>query len=171
MIRIVQTRVVWKAVILGWGAAIIAGIVLNLIFRAANYWLFDAGPLGLADTTALVTISLISGFLAHSVGGYVAGRGSRSWGGLSGAMVAVLGAIAVIAAVFVVAAIALATAGAVFAGGVSLPAPRGGLGGVLIALLVLFLVNLCGGYLGGKLGELEGGTVRTSRRSPTRKER
>jgi hypothetical protein len=159
-----RQNVVWKFVVFGWVAAIVVGIVLNLIFRAANRWLFDAGPLGLEDTAALVTISLISGLLAHSVGGYVAGRGARYRGGLNGAMVALLGTAAVIAAVVVVAAIALATAGAVFAGDASLSVPRGGLGGVLITLLVLFLVNLLGGYLGGKLGELEVGLVRPSRK-------
>ncbi|MDN5697517.1 MAG: hypothetical protein L0G70_06010 [Rubrobacter sp.] len=171
MIRTMQTRVVWRAVVFGWGAAIVAGIVLNVVFRGANRWVFGAGTLRLEDTAALVTISLISGLLAHSVGGYVAGRGSRSWGGLNGAMVAVLGTAAVIAAVIVVAAIALATAGAVFAGDVAFSVPRGGLGGILIALITLFLTNLLGGYLGGKLGELEVGLVGTSRGSPSGKGR
>ncbi len=152
---------------MGWAAAILTGIAFNLVFRVAHRWLFDGASLEFADTPALVTISLISGFLAHSVGGYAAGRGSRSWGGLNGAMVAVLGTAAVIAAFVIVAAIALATAGALFTGGVSLPpALTGSGGGLLLALLALFIFNLLGGYLGGKLGELEIGLLRGSGGTP-----
>ena len=166
MIQSLKTSVSWKAVLLGWAAAVVTGIVLNLMFRAANYWVFDAGPLGLRDTAALVTISLIVGFLAHGVGGYLAGRIARYRGGLNGAMVAVLGTVAVIAAVIMVAAIVLATAGALFSGGVPLTMPRGGVGGILIALVALFLANLLGGYLGGELGEFEVGLGRPSGKPP-----
>lgn len=153
---------------MGWTAAILTGVVFNLVFRAAHRWLFDGASLEFADTTALVTISLVSGFLAHSVGGYVTGRGSRSWGGLNGAMVAVLGTAAVVAAFVIVAAIALATAGALFTGGVSLPPALAGFGGgLLLALLALFVFNLLGGYLGGKLGELEIGLLRRSNEPPS----
>lgn len=151
---------------MGWAAAILTGIVFNLVFRAAHRWLFDGGSLELADTPALVSISLISGFLAHSVGGYATGRRARTWGGLNGAMVAVLGTAAVIAALVLVAAIALATAGAVFPGNLSLPPSTSGIGGILLALLSLFVFNLLGGYLGGKLGELEIGLLRRSREAP-----
>lgn len=166
MIRAAYEKIIWRAVAAGWAVAILTGIVFNLVFRGAHRFLFDGASLEFADTTALVIISLISGFLAHSVGGYAAGRGSRSWGGLNGAMVAVLGTAAVLAAFFVVAAIALATAGALFAGGLSLPPALAGLGGgLLIALLALFIFNLLGGYLGGKLGELEIGLLRGSGRT------
>lgn len=161
MIQAARERIAWRAVVLGWIAAILSGIAFNLLFRAAHRWLFGGESLEFADTTALVTISLISGFLAHSVGGYAAGRRAGSWGGLNGAMVAVLGTAAVLAAAVVVATIALATAGAVFTGGVSLPPAVGRLGSsLLVALLALFVLNLGGGYLGGKLGELEVGLVR-----------
>lgn len=157
MLRKTVERVRWQAVFVGWGVAILAGIAINLIFRAAHYGLFGGESLTLSDTTALVTISLISGFLAHSVGGYAAGYRARTSGGLNGAMVAVLGTAAVVAAFVVVAAILLATAGALFAEGSPDPPVTltGGLAGRLtITALILFLVNLTGGYLGGKLGEL-----------------
>lgn len=72
-------------------------------------------------------------------------------------MVAVLGTAAVVGAVVIVAAIALATAGALF--GADGPAAPVSLTGELVArlavtALILFLVNLTGGYLGGKLGEI-----------------
>lgn len=168
MIRAASGRIIWRAVATGWAAAILTGVVFNLVFRVAHRFLFDGAPLQFADTPALITISLISGFLAHSVGGYAAGRSSRSWGGLNGAMVAVLGTAAVIAAFVIVAAIALATAGALFAGGISLPPALAGLGGgLLLVLLALFVLNLLGGYVGGKLGELEIGLLRRSNEPPS----
>jgi uncharacterized membrane protein len=70
-------------------------------------------------------------------------------GGLNGAMTAVFGLILGL----VVSAI-LAVLGVTFAEGVAMPPANFGLaGGVLLAGLVLFLVNLFGGYVGGKLGE------------------
>lgn len=138
--------------ILGWASAIAAGVALNLVFRVAHYGLFDGSSLEFSDTTALVTISMISGFLAHSVGGYVAGRGDS--GGLNGAMVAVLGTAAIVAAIVLIAAVALATAGAVFAGLSDIPVSGELAGRLAITAFVLFLVNLAGGFLGGKLGSL-----------------
>lgn len=168
MIRAAYEKITWRAVAVGWAVAILTGIVFNLVFRVAHRFLFDGAPLQFADTAALVTISLISGFLAHSAGGYAAGRSSGSRGGLNGAMVAVLGTAAVVAAFIVAAAIALATAGALFVGGVSLPPALSGTGGgLLIVLLALFVFNLLGGYLGGKLGELEIGLLRSSRKAPS----
>lgn len=150
-------RVNWGAVVFGWAVAILTGIVFNLLFRAAHYGLFGGESLTLSDATALVTISMISGFLAHSAGGYAAGYRSRVSGGLNGAMVAVLGTAAVVAAFVIVGAIALATAGALFGEGG--PAAPVSLAGELVlrlavTALILFLVNLTGGYLGGKLGEI-----------------
>ena len=55
----------------------------------------------------------------------------------------------------IVLAIILAIFGVVFTGGVALPPVNFGLAvAALLAGLVLFLVNLLGGYLGGKLGAL-----------------
>lgn len=142
----------WRAVVLGWGVAIAAGVSFNLVFRVAHYGLFGGASLELSDTTALVTISVISGFLAHSVGGYVAGRGD--FGGLNGAMVAVLGTAALFAAFLLIAAVALATAGALFADGSALPPLGEEMPDIATFAFVLFLVNLAGGFLGGKLGYL-----------------
>lgn len=156
-LRKIAGRVSWRAVIAGWAVAILTGIVFNLAFRAAHYGLFGGESLTLSDTTALVTISMISGFLAHSAGGYAAGSRARASGGLNGAMVAVLGTVAVVAAFVIVAAIFLATAGALFAEGS--PEPLVGLsaelvGRLAVTALILFFVNLTGVYLGGKLGEV-----------------
>jgi hypothetical protein len=150
-------RVRWGAVVVGWAVAILTGIVFNLVFQAAHYGLFGGDSLTLSDTTALVTISMISGFLAHAAGGYAAGYRARGSGGLNGAMVAVLGTAAVVAAFVIVAAIALATAGALFGeGGPAAPVSMTGdlVARLAVTALVLFLVNLTGGYLGGKLGEI-----------------
>ena len=50
--------------------------------------------------------------------------------------------------------VVLAALGVTFAQGVAIPPANFGLaGGVLLVGLVLFLVNLFGGYIGGKLGE------------------
>lgn len=147
-------RIRWRAVIFGWVSAILAGIFFNLIFRAAHYGLFGGESLEFSDTTALVAISMISGFLAHSVGGYVAGRRAGVSGGLNGAMVAVLGTAAIVAAFVLIAAVALATAGAVFAEGGVASLTGGMVWRLAVAALILFLVNLAGGFLGGKLGSL-----------------
>jgi hypothetical protein len=150
-----RVNIRWKAVVAGWLVAILAGIVGNALFWLAHLVLF-AGTPPEYDTTALVTISLISGFLAHFVGGYVAGRRAGVAGGLNGAMTAVLGSIVLILSVVLVPAVIAATAGALLAG--ELPVPdvaAGAAGRILLALLALFLLNLAGGFFGGKLGEWE----------------
>lgn len=150
-------RINWKAVVIGWISAIVAGLAMNLIFRAAHYGLFSGESLTLADATALVTISMISGFLAHSVGGYVAGRRAGDSGWINGAAVAVLGTAALLAAFVLLAAVALATAGALvspgdLAGGIP---PADLFRQLAISAVILFLVNLAGGALGGALGGLD----------------
>lgn len=165
MFRGVSEKMNWRAVIVGWAVAIATGIVINLLFEAAHIWLFGGNPLDPAElTTAVLTISLVSGFLAHFAGGYVAGRRARTSGGLHGAMVAILGFLFVVAAVAIVAAIVVATAGIVLVeGGLSLPSVTLGLaGGALLASLALLVLNLLGGFFGGKLGEWETGPVSTS---------
>lgn len=53
-----------------------------------------------------------------------------------------------------VVSIVLALFGAIFAGGVAMPPATFGLtGDILLTGLLLLLVNLFGGYIGGKLGE------------------
>jgi hypothetical protein len=165
MFRSVSEKTNWRAVILGWAVAIAAGIVLNLLFEAAHVLLFGGETLDAASpTTGVVAISLISGLLAHFAGGYVAGRRARVYGGLHGAMVAVLGFLFVVVAVAVVSAILLATAGVVLVErGVPLPSVTLGFaGGALLASLALLALNLLGGFFGGKLGEWERGPVSTS---------
>jgi hypothetical protein len=165
MFRSVSEKVNWRAVILGWAVAIVAGIVLNLLFEAAHILLFGGEALNAANlTTVVVTISLISGFLAHFAGGYVAGRRARVSGGLHGVMVAILGFVFVVVAVAIVSAILVATAGIVLIeGGLPLPSVTLGFaGGALLASLALLILNLLGGLFGGKLGEWETGPVSTS---------
>ena len=158
-------KIRWKAVILGWVVAIATGIVLNLLFEAAHILLFSGDALDAANlTTAVVTISLLSGFLAHFVGGYVAGRRAATDGGLHGVMVAVLGFIFVVVAVIVVTAIVAATAGLVLVErGIPFPSlTLGFAGGALLASLALLILNLLGGFFGGVLGEWEIGPTGTS---------
>jgi hypothetical protein len=165
MFRSVSEKVNWRAVILGWAVAIVAGIVLNLLFEAAHILLFGGEALNAANlTTVVVTISLISGFLAHFAGGYVAGRRARVSGGLHGVMVAILGFVFVVVAVAIVSAILVATAGIfLIEGGLPLPSVTLGFaGGALLASLALLILNLLGGLFGGKLGEWETGPVSTS---------
>jgi hypothetical protein len=165
MFRSVSQKTNWRAVVLGWAVAIAAGIALNLLFEAAHVLLFGGGGLNAANlTTGVVVISLLSGFLAHFAGGYVAGRRARASGGLHGVMVAILGFCFVVVAVAVVAAILLATAGVVLVeGGIPLPSVTLGFaGGALLASLALLALNLLGGFFGGKLGEWERGPVSTS---------
>ena len=160
MIRNVSERVIWRAVIFGWAVAIVTGIVLNLIFEAAHVLLFGGEALDAANpTTAVVAISLLSGFLAHFAGGYVAGRRARVAGGLHGVMVAILGFLFVVVAVAVVSAIVLATAGVFLVeGGMPFPSfTLGFAGGALLATLALLALNVLGGFFGGKLGEWESG--------------
>jgi hypothetical protein len=165
MFRGVSERTSWRAVIIGWAVAIAAGIVLNLLFETAHVLLFGGNVLNPDNlTTALVTLSLLSGFLAHFAGGYVAGRMARAHGGLQGVMVAVLGFVFVVTAALIISAIVVATAGLFLVeGGVALPALTLGLaGGALIASLALLALNLLGGFFGGKLGEWETGPVDSS---------
>jgi hypothetical protein len=165
VLRSVSQRTNWRAVIFGWAVAIATGIVLNILFEAAHVLLFGGEALSAASpTTGVVAISLVSGFLAHFAGGYVAGRRARASGGLHGAMVAILGFVFVVVAAAVVSAILLATAGIVVVeGGVPLPSVTLGFaGGALLASLALLALNLLGGFFGGKLGEWERGPVGTS---------
>jgi hypothetical protein len=163
--RGISERLNWRAVITGWAAAIATGVALNLLFEAAHVLLFGGDVLSPDNlTTALVTLSLLSGFLAHFAGGYVAGRRARAHGGLQGATVAILGFLFVVAAAVILSAIVVATAGLFLVeGGIALPAlTLGFAGGALLASLALLALNLLGGFFGGVLGEWERGPVGTS---------
>jgi peptidoglycan biosynthesis protein MviN/MurJ (putative lipid II flippase) len=163
--RGVQEKLSWRAVIYGWIVAIVTGVVLNVLFETAHVFLFGGQVLNPDNlTTALITLSLLSGFLSHFIGGYVAGRKAQVYGGLQGAMVAILGFLFVVVAAVAISAIVVATAGLFLVeGGLALPSMTLGLaGGALLASLVLLALNLLGGYFGGKMGEWERGPVATS---------
>lgn len=165
MFRNLSEKLNWGAVIWGWAVAIVAGVVVNILFEAAHVLLFGGEALSTENfTTAVVAISLVSGFLAHFAGGYVAGRRARARGGLHGVMVAILGFLFVVVAVAVISAIAVATAGIFLVeGGIPFPSVTLGFaGGALLASLALLLLNVLGGFFGGKLGEWERGPVGTS---------
>ncbi|ABG03636.1 hypothetical protein Rxyl_0666 [Rubrobacter xylanophilus DSM 9941] len=138
----------WGAVALGWLVAVLAGIVispaLRLLYGAAIGPELDRGEL----TAGLVAVSMGSGFLAYLVGGYAAARMAGGAGGTHGALTAVYGLV-----VGVVLGVVLGLLGLVFVEGVALPPATFGLAGeALVAGLVLFVVNLVGGYAGGRLG-------------------
>jgi hypothetical protein len=139
----------WRSVALGWFVAAVIGSLLSLLFSVLYDLVDDASAEGGEVTAGFVVISLVSGFLAYLVGGFVAGRSAGYSGGLNGAMTAVFGLV-----LGLVVAVILAIVGMTFAEGVAMPPANFGLSdGVLFASLVLFLVNLFGGYVGGKLGE------------------
>jgi hypothetical protein len=163
MLRRITDRLSWRAVLVGWVVAVVTGIVVNLVFEAAHIFLFGGDALTATNpTAAVVTISLLSGFLAHFAGGYVAGRRAGVDGGLHGAAVAILGTLFLISAVTVVAAIAVATAGILFVeGAIPFPPVTVGLArGALLTGLALLLLNLVGAFFGGTLGQWEVGPAR-----------
>ncbi len=139
----------WGAVSLGWVAAVLAGFAINPFLRSL-YGLLAESPGRRGDfTLAIVVVSLLSGFLAYLIGGYVAAKQARGSGGTNGAMTAVFGLL-----VGSVLAIILTVFGMVFPEGVALPPAGFGFDDeVLLAGVFLFLVNLFGGFVGGKLGE------------------
>ncbi len=142
-----ETR--WGAVGLGWVVAVLAGIVISPILRLL-YGLFAEPPVERGEfTAAVVVVSLVSGFLAYLIGGYAAARLAGHAGGKHGALTAVFGLI-----VGIVLAAVLSLFGVLFVEGVAVPPVGFGLAGAaLIAGLLLFLVNLFGGFVGGKLGD------------------
>jgi uncharacterized membrane protein len=137
------------AVLLGWGVAVVSGLGLDYLLRALYRQV--AGPLssGGGFSTTVVVVSLVAGFLAYLLGGFVAGRLSPRRSGLSGAVTATVGlALGVVLALF------LAESGRFFTEAVALPPANFGFSGKgLLSALSLFLANLFGGYVGGKLGE------------------
>ena len=142
-----ETR--WEAVGLGWAVAVLAGIVIFSILRLL-YGFFAEPPIERGEfTAAVLVVSLVSGFLAYLMGGYAAARLAGYAGGKHGALTAVFGLIAGI----VLAAI-LSLFEVLFAEGVAVPPVSFGLtGAALVAGLLLFLVNLFGGFVGGNVGE------------------
>ena len=134
---------------MGWLVAVLGGVVislaLNFLYELATDFPVERGEF----TLSVVIISLVSGFQAYLVGGYVAGRLARRSGGLNGTMTALFGLIS-----GVILAIILNVYGVIFPEGVAAPPACFGLTAeALLAGLVLFLFNLFGGYLGGQLGK------------------
>jgi hypothetical protein len=140
----------WKSVVVGWLGAAVTGLLVSPLLRSL-YGVAVPPPIGRSDLTAsLVTVSLVSGFIAYLVGGYIAARIARRSGGLHGAMTAVFGLV-----VGIVLTLVLAPFGVVFVEGVATPPVGFGLArqAAMIGGGLLFLVNVFGGYVGGKLGE------------------
>lgn len=142
-------RINLSAVALGWIVAVAAGVLIAPAVRFL-YGLVVELAAGRGEiTSAAAAISVLSGFVAYLIGGYAAGRLSGGSGGLNGALTAVFGVI-----FGVIAAAILSAFGLVFSGGVALPPSAFGVyGAALIVGFFLFLVNLFGGYVGGKVGE------------------
>ncbi len=165
MFSSMSEKIRWRAMIWSWAVAIATGLVLNLLFEAAHILLFGGDLRDAANiTTAVVTISLLSGFLVHFAVGYVSGRRTRTDGGLQGLMVAILGFLFVVAAVVIVSAIVAATASVVLVErGIPLPSlTLGFVGGALLASVALLVLNVLGGFFGGVLGEWEIGPTSAS---------
>ena len=142
----------WGAVVLGWAVAVVVGILTNIIFHQI-YGLLAGPPLEAGELTAtVIVISGASGFLSYLAGGYAAAKRARYSGGRHGALTAVFGLI-----VGVVLALVLVLFGAVLGEGVAEvvvpPASVGPIGAVWAFGAILFLINLFGGLVGGKLGE------------------
>ena len=142
----------WGAAALGWMVASAAGVILSPAIRFL-YGLAARPPAERGEFTAtVVAISVLSGFIAYLLGGYVAGRIAGASGGLNGAMTAVIGL-----AVGLVLTAVLATFGVLFSEGVAVPPAGFGFArAALLAGLLLFVANILGGYVGGKLGEPPG---------------
>lgn len=141
----------WGAVVLGWVVAVVVGLVISLILQGVYALVAEAPREGQEAATAVLVLSVLTGFAAYLVGGYVAGRRAGSAGGLNGAMTAVFGIV-----VGIVLAIILIVLSLIAFGGEGLPTAPVGFGGIaegaFLAVLLVFVANLLGGYLGGRLG-------------------
>ncbi len=151
----------WPAVAIGWVAAVVSSIIIALILGAI-FGVADPAT-GTGAAAGGILISLITGFLAYGIGGYVAARRAGADGPLNGAMVAVFGIIAAIVLAIILAVLGV-VAGLIFSGG-QLSGLQGvsfaegfGLasGGILTAIIVL-IANILGGYVGGRIGGPSGG--------------
>jgi hypothetical protein len=161
----------WVSVVLGWLAALGAGLILSGIVSGIVGAIFGtAGRQGLTEggTTALIGL-LITLLLAFLIGGYVAGRLASRSGLKHGLLVPLLALV-----VTIVLAIVGGLLGVSFIdqlSGVTLPqgaqqsaqqaAPQQGLGTILtVSGILALLFPFIGGALGGGWG------ARTGRRRP-----
>ena len=145
----------WGAVALGWLAAVVTGILLYLILGGIFGLTEGLGTVDPGTATAGGGIAaLIFGFISYLVGGYIAGSRAGTNRPTNGAMTAVFNIIVGLILSILLALLLLLT------GGDNLPAAPVNLGaaagGGFIAVLIGFLVNLAGGYLGGRLSESRG---------------
>jgi hypothetical protein len=143
----------WGAVVLGWMVAVLAGLVIGTIARQA-YGLIAGPPVEGGELTATaVVIFVVSGFLSYLIGGYVAARMAPHSGGRHGALAAVFGLIA--GAILAVVLVLFGTVSAEGLAAVAVPPSTFGPIGAAWAAgtLILFLADLFGRFVGGKLGE------------------
>ena len=157
----------WGAVALGWLVSVVAFIILGIVLGALAALVGLAGDTSASEAQGGLTAggfigSMIVGFLAHAVGGYFAARRAGVNGPLNGVMVAVFGL-----AVMVVLTIIVAIFGGIFfsgAGSTGTPAFLGYAGAGFVTVLVNFVFNALGGYVGGRYSGVDaGGGVRPSR--------
>ena len=150
----------WGAVASGWAITVLAATTIKPILWLL-YGVFADPPIEREKLTAtVVVLAVVSGFLSYLAGGYVAARMARYSGGKHGALTAAFGLF-----IGIILTIVLSLFGLIFAKGLAVPPASFGLadvvppasfglaGPALAAGLVLFLVNLFGGFVGGKLGE------------------
>ena len=138
------------AVALGWVVAVVVAIVLGAIL-AAIFGGSNAGGVSAGEAASVGVIGLIATFLAYVVGGYVAGSRTNTAKPLNGAMTAVFGLVLGIILAIILSILLLLTGGSGFP-----PGPIGlgaASGGGFISVLIVFLVNLAGGYVGGRVAE------------------
>ncbi|QYJ16003.1 hypothetical protein Rxycam_01833 [Rubrobacter xylanophilus DSM 9941] len=137
----------WSAVAVGWVVALVVGFVLALVFGLIGLAASEEATRGEIGAGSFL-LSLVIGFLSYLVGGYVAGRRAGVAGPLHGMLTAVFGLI-----IAVVLAVVLLVIALLFLEGEIPRAPGvlGVAGGGFLTGLTSFLVNLAGGYLGGRL--------------------
>lgn len=131
---------------------ILLSLILGGIFGLAAS---GTGPAVTGQTGAgLVIGSLIFGFLAYVAGGYVAGSRASTAKPLNGAMTAVLNLVVGLVLAIIATLLILLIGGSDYP-----PGPVGALsasGGGFLGVVIGFLVNLAGGFLGGRLAESRG---------------
>lgn len=141
------------AVALGWIVAILAALILGAIL-AAIFGASNAGGVSAAEAASVGIGGLIASFLAYVIGGYVAGSRTNAARPLNGAMTAVFGLVVGLILAIILSILLLLTGGSGFP-----PGPLGlgsASGGGFISVLIAFLVNLAGGYVGGRVAESRG---------------
>lgn len=142
----------WGAVTFGWVIAVLAGIAIGAVLRWIDGLLAEPSVVGGDPMATLVVISVVSGFLSYLAGGYAAARTARHSGGRHGALTAVFGLILGVALAMVLAIFGTALAEGMVEAIVP-PTIFGPMGAAWAAGAVVFLVDLFGGFVGGKLGE------------------